>query len=243
MPLGTDRLVPVYASSELIDLPVDDNISILKGQLVGRNRTTGYVRPLAIGDDFVGLAYAAVDNTQTGHVAGGVNVRLWQDVDTTLTISGAVLADIGRSVFASDPTTPTLTTTGSRIGRIVAHEGGESVRVRLMPVSSSAQGENIPVMGLVDATQTLTLDHLFKTLLIQNSVARTITLPPIANVRAGGWFRIIKTSAAAFAVTLDGNGAETIDGAATYAAIDAQYDAALLLCTGSEWVIVSRDIA
>ena len=54
---------------------------------------------------------------------------------------------------------------------------------------------------------------------------------------------MVKTSADAAAVTLDGNGAETIDGAATYAAIDAQYDTAHLLCTGSEWIILSRDVA
>jgi hypothetical protein len=62
-------------------------------------------------------------------------------------------------------------------------------------------------------------------------------------VRAGGWFRIVKASAAAAAVTLDGNASETIDGGATFAAIDAQYDTALVLCTGSEWIILSRDIA
>jgi hypothetical protein len=62
-------------------------------------------------------------------------------------------------------------------------------------------------------------------------------------VRAGGWLRLVKTSSDAAAVTLDGYSAETIDGAATFAAIDAQHDCALLLCTGSGWVILSRDIA
>ena len=44
-------------------------------------------------------------------------------------------------------------------------------------------------------------------------------------------------------MTLDGNGAEQIDGAATYAAVDAAYDTVHVLCTGSEWIILSRDIA
>jgi hypothetical protein len=65
----------------------------------------------------------------------------------------------------------------------------------------------------------------------------------VATVRAGGTIRVVKTSADAFAVTLDGNASETIDGAATLATLDAQYDVATLLCTGSEWVVLSRDIA
>ncbi|MBL8878143.1 MAG: hypothetical protein JNG88_03395 [Phycisphaerales bacterium] len=243
MPLSTDRMVPVYASNELIDLALDDNVEIVKGHFVGRNRATGYVRALAAGDDFVGLAYAGADNTLDGHVAGGVNVRLWQHVDVTLTISGATLGDVGRSVFAGDSTLATFTTTASRIGRAVAYEGGDLVRVRLTPVGSSAQSENIPFVALSDATQTLTMDHMFKVLTIQNAGARTLTLPPAATVRAGGWFRLIKMNSAAFAVTLDPNLTETIDGASTYAGIDAQYDTALVLCTGSEWVIASRDIA
>jgi hypothetical protein len=54
---------------------------------------------------------------------------------------------------------------------------------------------------------------------------------------------LVKISAAAFAITLDGNAAETIDGAATLTTMDALYDCALLLCTGTEWIVLSRDIA
>jgi hypothetical protein len=82
-----------------------------------------------------------------------------------------------------------------------------------------------------------------RTLLMANTAARTLTLPPVAIVRAGGWLRIVKTSSVAAAITLDGNAAENVDGAATFAGIDAAYDCVLLLCTGSEWVILNRDIA
>jgi len=44
-------------------------------------------------------------------------------------------------------------------------------------------------------------------------------------------------------VTLDPDGAEQIDGAATLATIDAQYDCAHVVCTGTEWIVVDRDIA
>lgn len=245
MALTADRNLAFYASPELVDLPVDDNVVVYKGALVGRNRATGYARPLTAGDEFLGIAYHKADNTVAGHTAGGINVRLHQAIDIVHTLTGVVTADIGKDVYASADDTLTLTPAGnSHVGRIVAVDSTNLARVRCKPVMSlTGLLENEPVVELADADATLTLDHLNRTLLIGNTQARTLTLPAVATVRAGGWFRLVKTSAAAAAVTLDGNAAETIDGAATFAAVDAQYDVARVVCTGTEWVIVGRDIA
>ncbi len=245
MALSADRELEFFASQELVDIPVDDDVKIYKGAFIGRNRTTGYARALVAGDELLGIAYRQMDNTVSGHSAGGVNVRLHQALDIVHTLAGVTQADIGKDVYASADETLTLTPLGnSRVGRIVAVEGTNLARVRCEPVAQiSGAYENQPVVSLADASATLTLDHMNRVLLIANTDARTLTLPPVATVRAGGWLRVVKTSAAASAVTLDGNAAETIDGAATYAGIDAQYDCVLLVCTGSEWVIVSRDIA
>ncbi len=245
MALTSNRNVEFFASQELIDLPIDDNVNIYKGAFVGHNRTTSYARALVAGDEFLGVAYRQADNTVTGHTAGGVNVRLHQMVDIVHALTGVTTADLGKDVYASADDTLTLTPTGnSRVGRIVAVESTNLARVRCQPVHAvSGVLENGPVISLADADATLSLNHMNRTLLIANSVGRTLTLPAAATVRAGGWLRIVKTSAAAAAVTLDGNGAETIDGGATYAALDAQFDCALLLCTGSEWIILSRDVA
>ncbi|RMF71776.1 MAG: hypothetical protein D6744_17480, partial [Planctomycetota bacterium] len=107
----------------------------------------------------------------------------------------------------------------------------------------SGLAEGYRISALADADATLTLDHVNRVLLIGNTAARTLTLPPAATVRAGGWIRVVKTTNDLFAVTLDANGSETIDGATTLATIDAQYDVAHLVCTGSEWIVLSRDIA
>lgn len=244
MALSSDLNVPVFASSELVDLPVDDDVLIVKGGLVGRNSATGYVRPLAAGDDYVGLAYATVDNTQPGHAAGAVNARLWQNVDATFSLGGAQVSDIGRTVYASDDRALTFNAgAGSPVGRIVAVDSPGEVRVRLMPVFSTTRAESFRLVTLGDVSATLGLEHMNKILLMSNTAARTLTLPLVNTVRAGAWFRLIKTSAAAFAITLDGAGTETIEGAATFTGVDAQYDTVLLVCTGSEWVILSRDIA
>lgn len=245
MALSANRELVFYATQELIALPVDDNASIYKGALVGRNRATGYARALTAGDDFLGIAYAQAINTATGHTAGGINVQLHQAIDIVHTLTSVATADIGKEVYASDDGTLTLAPTGnSRIGRVVAVEGTSLARVRCMPVSMlDGVFENGPVVALADVNTTLTLDHMQRTLTIANTAARTLTLPAAATVRAGGWFRVVKTTAAAFAVTLDPSGSETIDGAAALATIDAQYDTALVFCTGSEWIVLSRDIA
>lgn len=245
MALSDNRELKFFASQELIDLPVDDNVVIYKGGFVGRNRSTGFARALVAGDEFLGIAFKKADNTVTGHTAGGINVRLHQDIDVVHALSAVANADIGKDVYASDDETLTLAPTGnSRIGRVVAVESTGTARVRAQPVVGfSGAYESLPLITLADANATLTLDHMNRMLLIGNTAARTLTLPPAATVRAGGWFTVVKTSADVFAVTLDANASEKIDGATTLATIDAQYDVATLLCTGSEWIVLSRDIA
>lgn len=245
MALTADRDLNFFTSETLVDYGVDQNVRIYKGALVGRNRSTGYARPLLAGDDFLGVAYRQADNTFVGNQAGGINVRVHQGIDVLHPFAGLSPSDIGKDVYANADDTMTLTPTSySRVGRIVTIESSQAARVRIRPTPSlSGVLENQPFINLADQNVTLNLDFVNKTLAMANTAARTLTLPAATTVRAGGWLRVIKTSANAFAITLDGNAAELIDGAATFAAVDAQFDVVELLCTGSEWVIVSRDIA
>lgn len=75
-----------------------------------------------------------------------------------------------------------------------------------------------------------------------NGGAFTITLPAASGAE-GMILTVIKDDANANAVTLDGNGAETIDGNATVATIDARYDTITLYCNGTEWFIIAQKIA
>ncbi|MFQ5805334.1 MAG: cytoplasmic protein [Phycisphaerae bacterium] len=137
MALSSNRELKFYASQELIDVPVDDDVNIYKGAFVGSNSSTGYARPLVAGDDFAGVAYKQADNTVAGHTAGGIDVRLHQSIDIVHALSGVANTDIGSVVYASDDGTLTLTATNnSRIGRIVAIEGTDLVRVRCQPIAS-----------------------------------------------------------------------------------------------------------
>ncbi len=245
MALTANRDLKFFASQELIDLGVDDDVQIYKGALVGRNRSTGYARGLVAGDEFLGVAYKAADNTISGHTAGGITVRLHQAVDIVHALTSVAVADIGKDVYASADDTLTLAPAdNSRVGRIVAVDATNVARVRCQPVSMlDGVLDNRPVIVLADASVTLTLDHMNRVLLIGNAEGVTLTLPPIASVRAGGWIRVIKTSADLVAVNLDGNASETIDGSTSFGDLDAQYDTVHLVATASEWIIADRDIA
>lgn len=70
----------------------------------------------------------------------------------------------------------------------------------------------------------------------------TITLPAASGAE-GMVLTVIKADGGVNAVTLDGDGAETIDGGATDARIDAQYDTITLYCDGTEWFIIAEKIA
>lgn len=62
------------------------------------------------------------------------------------------------------------------------------------------------------------------------------TLPLAADATNGFEITIKKTDSSANAVTIDGNGAETIDGATTQT-LSNQYDSMILVCDGTEWHI------
>ncbi len=66
--------------------------------------------------------------------------------------------------------------------------------------------------------------------------AFTITLPTAVGI-TGRQFELKKVDASANAVTVDGNAAETIDGAATFA-LTAQYDAITVRSNGTNWDLV-----
>jgi len=71
--------------------------------------------------------------------------------------------------------------------------------------------------------------------------AVTIILPTAAD-NNGRILTIIKIDSSVNAVTLDGEGTETIDGAETNSIMDAQYDSITLYCDGSEWFIIAQKI-
>ena len=68
----------------------------------------------------------------------------------------------------------------------------------------------------------------------------TITLPAAAS-NSGRMYYIKKTNSSSNTITIDGNGAETIDGATTLV-LYVQYDAVRIVCNGSSWYVVDDQI-
>jgi len=68
--------------------------------------------------------------------------------------------------------------------------------------------------------------------------AITANLPAVADTRLGRRVCVIKTDASGNAVTVDGNAAETINGAATYS-LAAQWKSVTLENTGTAWIVVA----
>lgn len=66
----------------------------------------------------------------------------------------------------------------------------------------------------------------------------TLTLPSVASTTAGKMYTFKATTSPGInTITIDGADAETIDGAATYTALDAQYDCVQIINTRTEWLI------
>jgi hypothetical protein len=69
----------------------------------------------------------------------------------------------------------------------------------------------------------------------------TITLPLGSSVFAGYTITVMKSDSTANTVTVDGNGAETINGALTKV-LGTQYDAVMVMWEGTEWKILAESV-
>lgn len=84
-------------------VPVIASDIIYEGAAVGVVKASGHARPLSGGDRFVGFAYQQADNS-TG-AAAATNVSVYQGGYIQLSVSGAVITDLGQPVYATDDDT------------------------------------------------------------------------------------------------------------------------------------------
>ena len=78
--------------------------------------------------------------------------------------------------------------------------------------------------------------------MVSNTSTMTLTLPTAASA-AGLEYTFFKATSAASAITIDGAGSETINGAANVATMDAQYDTITMVSNGTAWFVTHRIIA
>jgi hypothetical protein len=85
---------------EVNEFPVIASDIIYEGAAVGLVAATGHARPLTSADRFVGFAEQKADNS--AGAAAAINVRVITKGSVVLSVSGAVITDVGQPVYATD---------------------------------------------------------------------------------------------------------------------------------------------
>jgi len=101
---------------DMNDIPVISSEIIYKTSAVGSVLASGHARPLTTSDRFEGFCIEKADNS-TGSAAD-INCRIQRKGQIKLSVTGAVITDIGRPVYASDDNTFALAGIGVYIGRV-----------------------------------------------------------------------------------------------------------------------------
>ena len=118
----------VYELGDINEFPVLGGELIYQGVAVGLEVASGYVRDLQVGDKFLGFAEDNIDATNASD--GEKNIRVKRRGNVTLELSGAALTDVGKSIYATDDNTFTLSNTSSvYIGQIIRYQLGDEIIV------------------------------------------------------------------------------------------------------------------
>lgn len=196
----------VYELGELNDLPVIASDIVYEGSAVGDNGA-GYNRPLVAGDPFRGVAQKKVDNSSGA--AGDKNVNVIKSGEIELSVSGAVITDVGLPVYASDDDTFVFTPTGnSFIGFVKRFVSAGKVIVRFNAGVLVDPYGNSP-RETISLDKTLDAEDSGKVFFVDTD-AKTITLPAIEGM-AG--IKIVNIGAdAAVLVSIAPNAIDMIEG-------------------------------
>jgi hypothetical protein len=112
---------------------------------------------------------------------------------------------------------------------------GLSIQPKGTGVIKAANQNMGPTTAVTASTHTHAIDERY---LLCDTTSNAITVDLLAAATAGDGYRLdIKIVDATNAVTVDGNGSETIDGATT-ATLSTQYENISLVCDGSNWHIL-----
>lgn len=89
-----------YEGGSRNEFPVIASDIIYEGAAVGLVDASGHARPLTTADKFAGFAEAKADNS--AGAAAAINVRVIESGKIQLSVSGAVITDVGNPVYAAD---------------------------------------------------------------------------------------------------------------------------------------------
>lgn len=112
-----------YQMGDRNHVPVIAADIIYEGAAVGIVAASGHARPLVALDRFAGFAVAKADNS--AGAAAAINVEVVKNGEIQLSVSGAVITDVGQPVYATDDNTfvfsPVAATFIGRVKRFVSN--------------------------------------------------------------------------------------------------------------------------
>lgn len=190
-------------------LPVIASDIIYEGAAVGIVAGTGHARPLNAADKFGGFAESKADNS--AGAAADINVDVIKSGEIQLSVTGAVITDVGQPVYATDDDTFVfLPTGGVFVGFVKRFVSSGVVVVEFdAGVLKDPYGDRT-VRETLSANKTLDAEDSGKCFFVDTD-AFTITLPAIAAGLDGA--KIVNIGAfGAVAVKIAPNAADMILG-------------------------------
>lgn len=197
-----------YEGGDRSDYPVIAADIIYEGAAVGLVIGTGHARPLAATDRFGGFAEAKADNS--AGAAAAINVRVVESGKIQLSVSGAVITDVGQPVYATDDDTFVFLPTGAVfVGFVHRFVSSGVVIVSFDALKFRDPYEAYTIRETITADKTLDIEDNGKVFFVTVD-AKIITLPATATpVNA----KIVNMGAfGAVAVNLSPQAADKIQG-------------------------------
>lgn len=154
---------------------------IYEGAAVGDNGS-GYARPLSGGDKFLGFCKTQADNSSGS--AGDINVEVQTKGRIQLSVSGAVITDVGQPVYATDDDTFVFLPTGASFIGFVERFVSSGVVIVSFDVEELVDPYGGGVYeSITGATKTLDAQDTGKTFFV--TVDSVITIPATATALEG----------------------------------------------------------
>jgi hypothetical protein len=164
----------------LNDMPIIAADIIYEGAAVGIVKASGHVRPLVAGDKFVGFAESKCDNS--AGAAAALYCRVRKTGRIQLSVSGAVITDVGQPVYASDDDTFVFTPTSNSFIGFVTRFISSGVVMVDFDIDNYVDPYGDNPRETVSDNKTLDAEDSGKTFFVDTD-AKIITLPAVEGMR------------------------------------------------------------
>lgn len=217
---------------------------IQEGKILDWTNGTGSAvasgEPVIVGNRQMAIALVAIASAATGSVALDGVWELAKDISQATTDGHKLWWDAANKKVVNAPIINSYF-----IGYAVGSELAATTTCKVALEEFCEEGPRVLTLAATGA-QTLNVGDFGGgdlTLLAPNTAAQTVNIPSVAAIPPGSKLFVRKTSADAFAVTLDPASTEQINGGNTFATIDAANDLAQFISTGAAWSLLHSTIA